>query len=123
MKVVFLFLVMCLVLTASAAVPSWVNYQGVLTSPDGTPLDTTVDITVRIYPESWSPMPVWDEIHTVTTTNGLYDVHLGLADPNPQDFFDDASMWLGIQFGSDAEMTSRQALTTVTYAYHIGTVY
>ena len=31
-------------------------------------------------------------------------------------------MWLGLQVGADAEMTPRQALTTVPYAYRIGTV-
>ncbi len=104
------------------AVPSSIDYQGMLTSPDGTLIDTTVDITFRIYPESWSVTPIWDEIHTVTTLNGLYDATLGLADPLPQNFFDDASMWLGVQVGTDMEMTPRMSFTSVPYAYRIGTV-
>ncbi len=108
--------------TSVAAVPSWINYQGMLTYPDGTPMDTTIDITFKLYPETWSISPIWDEIHTVTTVNGIYSAHLGGADPMPQDFFDDGSMWLGIQVGTDAEMTPRMSLTAVPYAYRIGTV-
>ncbi|MBK8127963.1 MAG: hypothetical protein IPK53_03145 [bacterium] len=108
--------------TSFAAVPHWINFQGMLTYPDGTPMDTTVSIIFRLYPDFASGTPVWDERHTVTTVNGNYNAVLGAADNFPQTFYDDGSMWLGIQVGTDAEMSPRIALASVPYAYRIGTI-
>jgi len=108
--------------TGFAAVPGWINFQGQLAAPDGTPLDTTVSITFRLYADVWSDTPLWDEIHDVTTVGGLYSVQLGSADNFPQTFYDDATTWLGIQVGADTEMSPRTLFSAVPYAYRIGTI-
>ncbi len=121
-KALALLILLLFSVTALAAVPHWISYQGYLARPDGTPLDTTVSITFRLYPEFSSVSPIWDEIADVTTVNGIYNVLLGAADNFPQTFFDDGSMWLGIQVGTDAEMSPRIDLAAVPYAYRIGTI-
>ncbi|MBL0062612.1 MAG: hypothetical protein IPP40_14285 [bacterium] len=50
-----------------------INYQGQLTSPTGTPLDTTVVITFDIYPVVSGGAASWTETHpSVVVTDGLF---------------------------------------------------
>jgi hypothetical protein len=65
------------------AVPLLINYQGQLTAPDGTPLDTTVSITFAIYNDpGGGGVTLWTETHpSVTVQNGLFHVPLGFIMP------------------------------------------
>jgi hypothetical protein len=103
------------------AVPQLINYQGYLTRTDGTPLDTTVAMSFRIFGMSNGGNMLWMETHpAVVVTDGLFQVLLGSVTPL-SDLFD-ANRWLEIQVGSDFEMTPRQQIVSVAHAYRVGTV-
>lgn len=105
-----------------AIVPGTINFQGYLTSPEGTPLDTTLNISFRIYSEAEGGSAIWAEEQSITIVDGLYNAVLGNVNSISQSFFEDGSTWLSIQLGEDAEMIPRVAFKTVPYAYRIGTV-
>ena len=103
------------------AIPQLVNYQGQLTSPSGTPLDTTVAMTFRIWPTPAGGSPDWTEAHAeVVVTSGLFQVLLGSVTALPDSFA--VNRWLGITIASDPEMTPREELVSVPYAFRAGTV-
>jgi hypothetical protein len=59
---------------------------------------------------------LWEEAQAVTVTDGVYSVTLGVGTPIDLDF--DVQYYLGVTVGTDAEMTPRQALTSVGTAVH-----
>ena len=102
------------------AIPQTINYQGYLTDSGGDPLNGTVDMVFRLYDVDTGGSPLWTETQTgVQVTDGLFSVNLGEVDPitNPLDLPFDTPYWLGVQVGLDAEMTPRQPVTSVGYAY------
>ena len=115
-------LLLVLLLAANAmAIPRLVNYQGQLTSPTGTPLDTTVAMTFHIWPTPTGGVSVWTETHpAVSVTNGLFNVQLGSI-TTLTDLFS-VNRWLGITIQDDPEMTPREQLLSVVHAYRVGTV-
>ncbi len=115
-------LLLVLVLAANAiAIPQIVNYQGQLTSPTETPLDTTVAMTFNIWPTPAGGVSAWTEAHpAVVVTNGLFSVQLGSITALPDLF--GVNRWLGITVGNNTEMTPREQLVSVVHAYRVGTV-
>lgn len=118
-------LVMLLVLCAATvfgAVPSVVNYQGFLTAPSGTPLDTVVSITFKLYDTESGGTQLWTETQpSCTVRAGLFNVLLGSVTAIP-DSFGETSRWLGLTVGSNSEMVPRTKCASVPYAYRVGTV-
>jgi hypothetical protein len=110
--------------TALASVPQQINYQGFLTTPTGTPLDTTVAITFKLYSDSIAISPVlWAENHpSVTVAGGLFNVRLGQLTALGDTILSNSQLWLGIAIGSDFEMTPRTRVVSVGYSYRVGTV-
>ena len=104
------------------AVPQQINYQGYLTQPDGSPMDTTVAMTFTIWNNSGDPL--WSEQHFgITVTNGLFSVRLGQTVPIPDFCLTDSdNRQLGIRVGSDSEMTPLIPLSSVPYSRAVGTV-
>lgn len=102
--------------TAHAAVPQTVNYQGYLTDSGGNPVNSTVQMTFSIYNVSTGGAALWTETQsTVPVNSGIYSVVLGSVVPITLPF--DAQYYLGVKVGADAEMTPRQALTSVPYSF------
>jgi len=60
------FLVICALisfsLTTALAEPTTIMHQGMLTSPVGTPLDSVVSMTFKLYADVASPTPFWTEV-------------------------------------------------------------
>jgi len=109
---------MLLVGSVLAAVPQLMNYQGKLTDANGDPIDGTVSIIFSIYPDSTGGTALWTETQpTVTVTSGLFNVLLGSVTAIPDSVFDGSTRWLGIKVGIDPEMTPRQPIVSVGYAY------
>ena len=109
---------------AQAAVPKLLNYQGRLTDGSGNPVaDGGHTITFRIWSDSTAGAALWSESQTVTTKSGLFSAILGISTGNqvPDSIFMDLSpvesRWLGIQILPDPEMTPRQRIVSVGYAY------
>lgn len=98
-----------------AAVPQTMNYQGYLTNSGGTPVNGQVGIIFSLYDVQSGGTALWTETQSaVQVTNGVYSATLGST--NPINLAFDAQYYLGVKVGTDAEMTPRQALTSVGYA-------
>lgn len=106
--------------TAMAAVPNFISYQGRLTTPAGTPVpDGTYQISFGISdsPTStyfWESGPV-----SVSVSDGLFSVELGAPPMSslPYQLWSYPALCLGIQVGSDPEMTPRMNFSTAVYAF------
>jgi hypothetical protein len=98
---------------AGAAVPPKITHQGFLTTAEGNPVTGTVPIVFTIYNSGGTAL--WTETRNVSAANGVYSVILGEITPINLPF--DAPYFLGIRAGADPEMTPRQALTSVGYAF------
>jgi hypothetical protein len=101
-------------------IPHLLNYQGVLTDSAGDPVpDGTYQMTFGIYDSATDGNLLWSETQpNVQVSDGLYNVLLGSVNPIPADVFcGGADRWLGMKVGSDAEMTPRQRIVSVAYAY------
>jgi hypothetical protein len=93
-----------------------INYQGMLTQTDGTPLDGTYDLGFKIYGSESGTDSLWWEYHSgVEVSNGLFNVILGGI--NSLDLPFDTLYWLGTRVNTDPELTPRIQLTSVGYAY------
>ncbi|MFC1953618.1 hypothetical protein ACFLWR_05780 [Chloroflexota bacterium] len=133
-KIVMLFVAVCLlsvgllggsILTKSTlanpgdsvSIPQTINYQGLLTDKEtGEALEGTVDIVFSLYDLPTGGTLEWQETHSANVSNGLFNVILGSINPLSADNFT-GERYLGIKVGTDEEMTPRQALTSVPYAF------
>ena len=106
-------------------IPHLINYQGVLTNDEGTPLDGNYYLTFKIYDQLAGGAALWTEIHSpVSVENGLFSVTLGngtsWSTGIPSDVFDGPERYLGTNVGTDPgelELSPRARLTSVGYAY------
>lgn len=107
-------------LSAQAAVPQLINYQGRLTDGGGAPVaDGAQLMKFTIYDAAVGGTSLWNSgFQSVTTTNGLFSYDLGSNVALPDDLFTDTSRYLGITVGVDPEISPRTRLETSSYAYH-----
>lgn len=107
----------CLILIAQmslAQAPSTISHQGLLTDPGGSPVaDDDYSATFSIYDVPTSGSPLWGQKKVLTTVNGIFNIELGPI--TGVNFHQD--LWLGLQIGSDPEMTDRTKLTSVPSAF------
>jgi hypothetical protein len=107
-----------------SGVPQLINYQGKLTNAGGSQVpDGSYDVEFKIYDVATGGTALWSETWNsgtsqVTTKGGVFNALLGKYNPIPVTFFADHSVtYLGITVGSDSEMTPRQRITSVGYAF------
>lgn len=98
-------------------VPHSINYQGRLVDDAGVPIDTTVDVTFRLYDDRYTGTMIWEQMHgSVLVEDGLFTANLssfgGIAS-----IFDGTERWLTVQIGDGLESDPRLRLTSVAYAY------
>lgn len=115
---------LAMVIFTLAASPSWseiphmMNYNGMLTDDAGNPLNGSYDLTFAIYDVDAGGTASWIETHyEVPIEDGLVSVVLGSFAAIPSYVFAESVRYLGIQVGSDSELTPRIRLTSVGYAY------
>jgi hypothetical protein len=105
--------------SANAAVPSMVNFSGVLTGVNNKPLTGTVGVTFYLYQESQGGSPLWMETQNVQPDKaGHYSVALGSTSSQglPANVFATGeARWLGVQVQGQAEQP-RVLLMSVPYA-------
>lgn len=110
-----------LLLGAAVAVaqpPSTMNFQGTLSDGGGVPVaDGSYNVTFRIWDSGSGGSILWNENRTVTVDGGVFNVILGAVNPLVLPF--DDPYWLGVQVGSDPELTPRTPLTSVPYALNV----
>jgi len=112
----FVFVVSGFLPRVQAAVPKLLTYQGILKDSPGNLLTGTYSMTFKIYSASTGGTALWTETQSgVSASSGRFSVQLGSVTTLNLDFSQD--YWLGIQVGTDSEMTPRVKLTSVGYAY------
>jgi hypothetical protein len=103
---------------AYTEVPLVLNYQGKLENAAGAPLDTTLEITFRIYEDSIGGIALWTEVHSgVPVTGGLFDVLIGSVNLLEHSVFLGGNRWLGIQIADNPEGVPRTRMASVPFAY------
>jgi hypothetical protein len=108
---------------AAAQVPSQMHYQGYLSSPDGSPLDTTLSMTFTIYDDSLGSNVIWTETQpSIVVIEGLFNALLGSVIPVTDNVFLESATWLGIAVDPDPDIVPRTKLVTVPYAFAVSTV-
>jgi hypothetical protein len=112
---VTVFLLVAMFSDGYAFIPQKINYQGTLSDSGGTPVDGSVAMVFSIYNSASGGTALWTETQSVSVNNGIYNVNLG--DVNPISLPFDTQYYLGVRVGSDGEMTPRQILTSVGYAF------
>jgi hypothetical protein len=109
-----------LLLLSAAALgepPRLINYQGIVTDTNGTPLDGTHDLRFRLYAQSAGGDSLWGETHGgVELETGLFNVILGGVNPLSPGLFAAADLWLGVTVNGEPEISPRARLTSVPWA-------
>jgi len=106
----------CGLQTAYADVPHLINFQGRIADTAGNPITGTRSITFNMYDAEGGGNLLWHETHpNITVTDGIFEVLIGSVSSLDLPF--DKQYYLGIQVGSDPEMTPRQKIASVGYAY------
>jgi hypothetical protein len=101
--------------TASSQIPPYIRFQAQLTDGQGAYLEGSFNITFRLYDTDIAGQPLWEEAQDVYVEEGILDTVLGKATPFNLTF--DKQYWLGVEVGTDGEMSPRFELTTVPYAF------
>ncbi len=118
MRRLFIFSLLFVATTALAHLDR-ISHQGFLTRPNGTPLDTTVSITFKLYRNvGGTYMLAWQETHpAVAVSGGHFHVELGTFNPIPKEVVDHPDVQLGTTVGNNSEMTPRKDFNSVLYSY------
>ncbi len=98
--------------SAAEITPGAISIQGRLTDASGNPLNGTYDVTFRLYEQSSGGTPLCSDTNSVQVADGLFSTYIDHC-------YDDLrgqKVWLGIEVGSDGEMTPRQVIYSVPYA-------
>ncbi|MBN2542851.1 hypothetical protein JXI42_08265 [bacterium] len=115
MKKLYIIMFLLLLNSLVLSVPRLINYQGKVTDIDGVGLNDTVDINVRLYPDSLGGTYSWQETHyDVPVLKGLFDIRLGSVNPLGLDFSSD-EYWLRVSVDGDI-LSPRQRLVSEVFA-------
>ena len=107
----------------AAAVPTVLTQQGQLVDrTTGAPVTGSLSFKFSIYAASTGGAALWTETQTVTLDAGYFSAQLGGTTPSPPTLWDGAVKYVGVSIDGDAEMTPREALTSVPYALVAGNV-
>lgn len=116
-------LLLILVSAVFAATPSTMNYQGSLKDGSGDPVaDGPYFVTFRIYSVPTAGAALWADTQTVVTLGGLFQATLGAGTPLEPTVFADTPRYLGVTVFPDGEMSPRQKIHAVAYAWRVATV-
>lgn len=99
-----------------AAVPPLISYQGRLTDASGQPVDTTVDLTFRIWDSAASGVSVWWETQPdIVVINGLFNVNLGAVESFGP-IFTGETLYLTVKMPDGTESEPRIPMISAPYA-------
>jgi len=106
---------------AAAPVPATLTQQGrILDATTGDPVSSKVQIVFNVYADAKGGTALWTETQSITLDDGYFSAQLGSVTTIPDGVFDGSVRYLGVTVGTDAEMTPREALTSVPYAFIAG---
>jgi len=99
-----------------STMPRIIRFQGLLGDAGGGILEGTYTVTFRLYDTEAGGMPLWSEVqNNVEVSEGVLDIEIGSITPIDLSF--EAQYWLGVEVGTDGEMSPRFKLTSVPYAF------
>ncbi len=110
-----MFVLAAVIIPVSAyAIPQQINFQGRLTSFEGSPITTSTSVTFNLYNASSGGSPLWSTSTSVTPDkNGAFSVLLSCDSSN----FDDVNnRWLEVVVNGQT-LTPRQQFASVPFAY------
>ncbi len=94
---------------------SYIPVQGRMTDENGTPLDGNYDITFRLYDTRILGTALCEFMQPgVPVKNGLFNAYMDMGGCA---YIDGRQLYLGLQVGSDPEMSPRQFIDNVPYAW------
>lgn len=122
----------CLTVSLPAAAATGINktisFQGKVVNTDGTNVaDNSYSFRFRIYNSASADATntcsanscLWEETKTLSTVNGIFQTYLGDTTTLPGNIdFNSDTLYLGVQFNGDTEMTPRIRLSAVPYAFN-----
>jgi hypothetical protein len=91
-----------------------VQVQGRLTNASGSPINTSVQVVASIYDAGVGGTLRCTDSDLVIPVNGLFTMVMDFC---TADDFNGDQLWLGLKMGTDAEMTPRQEIHAVPYAW------
>ncbi len=101
---------------AYAAAPAMLPVQGYLSNA-GTPLDGSVDLTVKLYSTATGGTALYSETQTVDAAQGYFTLYVGNTTPVDLAIFrDNGQLFLGLQVNADPEMAPRFRIASTPYA-------
>ncbi|HEX7880393.1 MAG TPA: hypothetical protein VF720_13340, partial [Candidatus Eisenbacteria bacterium] len=105
-------------LSAEAATPVTVLYQGRLTDGGGTAIPGPVTLQVALYSSASAGTPLWTETHpnVPLTPEGIYSILLGSLTPFPANAWTDPDRWLGTTVNGGDELQPRMRVASVPFA-------
>ena len=110
-------LILALPFRSGAQIPRTISYQGVLADAQGNPkADASYTFTFRVYDSPTGGTALWAESKPLLTKRGLFSTVLGNQTSFGPAVQFDKPYWLGIQVGTDPELTPRIAFTSVGYS-------
>jgi|GEM_PF-4723886 len=110
----------CLLSTAYcfSAVPSLINYQGVLKDSTGVPYNGNATMVFSIWDDSADGSKLWQETQDiVSVSHGLFNVLLGSSEAIPDSVFAQPNSWLQV-IANGSQLSPRRRIVSVGYALH-----
>jgi hypothetical protein len=98
-----------------AASSNFIPIQGRLTDASGNPLNGVLDLTLRMYSSYTGGTALCEDVSGTTTVDGLFIAYMD-ARGCP---IDGRQLYLSIQVNDDPEMSPRQFITNVPYAWSL----
>ena len=111
-------MMLSLFVTSFAEVPQMINFQGALKDANGLPVNSSVDLTFRIYDMETGGTPAWEELHIAVPVNdGIFNAELGGFVPFPYDLLDNPELWITFRVSGEVdEMSPRKRILSVPYS-------
>jgi hypothetical protein len=118
-KITFLFILLFIAISMFGTIPNLINFQGALTQGNSSPVNTTVDITFRIYDQENAGTKLWEETQIAVQINqGIFNTVLGNITPLPSTIFNGDPVWITFRIsGEQDEMYPRQKILPVPYSF------
>lgn len=106
---------------AALAQPVTMVYQGYLTDSGGDAVDGDVTLTFTLYDALTGGASLWAEAVDATVEAGAFSVVLGAGNPLDEGLFPpDEDRWLGVEVEDGGELSPRQPLGSVPWAFTCG---
>ncbi len=105
--------------SGAATVPAGLTQQGRLFDKNGKPVTGPINFAFSIYADAEGGTALWTEKQEIALDEGYFSARLGDDAENafPANLFSGSALYLGIQVSGDPEMTPRQRIGSVPYAF------